>query len=183
MRQILRDFRRENLSLLVRMAVITAVCITCLALTGIYSRENTRIAGIVVTCFLAVSFLWQLAGVFVIYPLVLKKQLSRLSAEERAQVLSGYNMSRPLGARRFYQSGWLLSFSGGRLELVRISDIESADLQGTKIRLAMKDGKKYRIKTAPDESAPIILAALRSVNPAIKAGNKKEKQGTEDSKI
>lgn len=181
MRPIVRDFWRENLSLLIRMAIIIAVCAACLALTGIYERESTRIAGIIVTCFLALSLLWQAAGIFVIYPLVLKKQLSRLSAAERTQVLSGYGAARSLGARRFYQSGWLLSFSNGKLTLLRISDVKSAQLRGTKIQLITANGKKRVIKAAPDESAAIILAALRSINPAIKAGNKENFQGTEDT--
>lgn len=183
MRPILRDFWRENLSLLIRTAIISAVCPICFAFTGIFERDNTRAAGIVITGFLAAALLWQFARIFAVYPLMLKKQLSRLSEKERAQVVKGYSAARPLGARRFYQSGWLLSFSGGRLTLLRISDVKSASLSGTRIKLTLSDGKKSSIKAAPDESAPIILAALRSVNPDIKAGNKQDYQGTEESKI
>lgn len=169
MKAILRDFFRSNLSLLIREALITAVCAVCLALTGMYSRENTRIAAIVITAFMALTVLRSLAQVLVISPCAFRKRLAELTEAERAEVLDGYPKALDFGGRRVYRkSGLLLFFADRRLRLLRFRDIKSAELTARGVLLNV-GGKKLLMRAAPDESPELILRMLRINSPELAA--------------
>lgn len=169
MKAILRDFFRSNLSMLIREALITAICAVCLALTGMYTRENTRIAAIVITAFLAVTVLRSLVQVFVISPCAFRKRLAELTESERAEVLDGYPTAFNMGGRRIFKnSGLLLFFADRKLHLLRFRDIKSADLTARGVLLTLGE-KTLLMRAAPDETPELIWRMLRINNPEMTA--------------
>ena len=170
MKAILRDFFRSNLSMLIREALITAICAVCLALTGMYTRENTRIAAIVITAFLALTVLRSLVQVLAISPCAFRKRLAELTEAERAEVLEGYTAAFNMGGRRIYKnSGLLLFFADRKLHLLRFRDIKSADLTARGVLLTLGGGKTLLMRAAPDETPELIWRLLRINNPEMTA--------------
>lgn len=170
MKAILRDFFRSNLSMLIREALITAICAVCLALTGMYTRENTRIAAIVITAFLALTVLRSLVQVLAISPCAFRKRLAELTEAERTEVIEGYTAAFNMGGRRIYKnSGLLLFFADRKLHLLRFRDIKSADLTARGVLLTLGGGKTLLMRAAPDETPELIWRMLRINNPEMTA--------------
>ena len=169
MKAILRDFFRSNLSMLIREALITAICAVCLALTGMYTRGSTRIAAIVITAFLAVTVLRSLVQVFVISPCAFRKRLAELTESERADVLEGYPTAFSMGGRRIFKnSGLLLFFADRKLHLLRFRDIKSAALTARGVLLTLGE-KTLLMRAAPDETPELIRQMLRINSPEMTA--------------
>lgn len=171
MKQILRDYRRAHISTPIRFAFVTAVCIGAFFLTGIFSRDSTRIAGIVVSAFLAGVVIWAAVDIFAVAPRKFKKDIERLTEAEREEVLSGYETAPKLGARRFYRDKYVLFYSYRRMFLLKYDEIVSAEPKGARgenIFLMLSNGKTVLMPVQPNENSAVIMAALRAGNPDIK---------------
>ena len=167
MKRIYSDFLKSQVSSLVRYAVINAICIGAFFLTGIFQKEKTRAAGIIVTIFLAGIMAWALVDVFIAARVKLSQQLSALSESERAEIISGYDSASVVGKRRFYKSGWLLLYSYRRVVILRCEEISAAEDKGAVIFLSV-GGKSVLMPVEPNENSAVLLAMLKQFNPKIK---------------
>lgn len=165
MKAILRDFYRSNLSLLIRAVLITAVCALCLDLTGMYGRDNTRIAAIVITAFLALSLVRLFIQVFAIAPAQFKKRLAELTEKERAEVLGRYADSVEFGSKRIYSDiGFFLYFAGKKIHLLRFGDIAKADMRSGGVNITMKDASEYFVPVGKHETAEMFWGMIHARN-------------------
>lgn len=170
MKAILRDFFRSNLSMLIRAAVITAVCVACLALTGMYTRDNIRFAAIAVTAFLGLAFLWQLAQVFIAAPARFGKRLAELTEKERAEVSEKYASSMEFGSKRIYNDiDMFIFFDKTKIQLLRFGDIAKIDLRNHGVMATLKDESEVFIPAAKDESIELFWSMIRAKTIGIEA--------------
>ena len=168
MKQILSDFRRAHISMLVRYTVIVAICIVAFVITGIFSKPNTLLAGIVVTAFLCAILVWAYVDVLAAAPAKFRRRLAQLSDSEQNEVLSGYSSAGNLGNRRFYKkSGWLMFYSYRRIELIKYAEIQSAEPKGGNIFLKLSSGREVIMPVAPNENDAMLLAVLKQYQPEI----------------
>ncbi len=168
MQRIIRDFCKAHISMLVRYVIVAAVCIAAFFLTGIFSKDNTRLAGIIVAAFLGAVLVWAFVDVLAAAPARFKKSLSALSDSERRAVLNGYGSAVRLGNRFFYEKDFLLLYSNRRLLLLKYGEITSADAKKSNIFLTLKNGKQALMPVEPTENDTMLLAALKRFNPEIK---------------
>ena len=168
MRQILKDFYKAHISLLIRYIVIVAICIAAFFMTGVFARDNTRIPGIVIAAFLGACLVWAVADIFIAAPRNFKGRLSQLSDESAAEVVNNYSLSYNIGNHRLYRETWIIFYSYRRIKLIRYDEIRSADLRRNGIFLKLCDGKETIITIMPGESGEILLAAIKGRNENIK---------------
>lgn len=171
MKQMLRDYFRAHFSIPIRYAFVTAVCIGAFFLTGIFSRDNTKIAGIVVSAFLAGVVVWAVVDIFLAAPRKFRKDMERLTDEEREEVISGYQTAPKLGARRFYRDKYILFYSYRRIIVLKYGEIVSAEpksSRGENIFIKLADGRTVLMPVLPNENSAVLMAALRAGNPDIK---------------
>ena len=171
MTRILRDFYRAHISIPIRYAAVTAICIGAFFLTGIFSRDNTRLAGIIVSAFLVGVFLWAVIDVFVIAPRKFRWDMEKIPENDRNIIVSGYDTAQRLGARRFYKDGIMLFYSFRRIIVLRYDEIVSAEPKsshGENIFLKLSDGRTVLMQVMPNENGAMLLAALRAEAPDIK---------------
>ena len=171
MKQILRDYFRAHFSIPIRYVFVTAVCVGAFFLTGIFSRDSTRVAGIVVSAFLTGVVIWAAVDIFAVAPQKFRKNTERLTETEREEIVSGYETAPKLGARRFYRDKYVLFYSYRRIILLKYDEIISAEPKGTRgenIFLKLADGKTVLMPVLPTENGAVLMAALRAGNPDIK---------------
>ena len=168
MRRIISDFYKAHVSVLVRYVFVAAVCVAAFFLTGIFSRENTRIAGIIVSAFLGAVLIWAFVDILAAAPARFKKTLSALSEKERGEVLAGYESAVRLGKRFFYKKDFLLLYSYRRIVLVRYSEICRAEPKNANIFLTLENGKTVLMPFEPNENDAVLLAALKQYNDKIR---------------
>ena len=171
MKHILHDFYRAHRGVVIRYAVVIAICILAFFLTGIYTKENTVVAGIIVSVFLGGVMAWLLLDVFAAGRRDFAVRLERLPESDREKIIGGYDGALRLGQRRFYGEDYLLFYSYRRIRLLRYDEIRSAEPKRSRseiIFLTLCDGKTTLMPIEPNENSAIILAALREKNPQIK---------------
>lgn len=171
MKQILRDYFRAHFSIPIRYVFVTAVCVGAFFLTGIFSRDSTRVAGIVVSAFLTGVAIWAAVDIFAVAPQKFRKNTERLTETEREEIVSGYETAPKLGARRFYRDKYVMFYSYRRIILLKYDEIISAKPKGTRgenIFLKLADGKTVLMPVLPTENGAVLMAALRAGNPDIK---------------
>lgn len=172
MKAILRDFFRYNLSMLIRAAVITAVCVACLAITGMYTRNDIRIAAIAVTVFLGLAFLWLLAQVFIAAPARFGKRLEKLTEEERTEVLGAYDKSIEFGNKRIFNGAdMFIFFYKMNIYPVRFGDIAKIDidLRAGGVRATLKDESELFIPADKQESLDLFWKMIQLKNSDVEA--------------
>ncbi len=167
MKRILSDFYKSRLPDLLRYVFISAVCVTAFALTGIYTRDNTRVPAIIISAFLCGTTLYAAFEAFVLSRLRFEKELKALSASEANEILNGYHKATKLGKRRFYKKKWLMLWTRRRIEIFRYNDITEAKLklgfraQPNKIYLTLKDGKRLAMPVEANENGTMLLAVIK----------------------
>ncbi len=168
MKRILSDFYKSRLPDLLRYVFISAVCVTAFALTGIYTRDNTRVLAIIISAFLCGTTLYAAFEAFVLSKLRFEKELKALSASEANEILNGYNKSTKLGKRRFYKKKWLMLWTRRGIELLKYNDITAAELRlkfsppPNIIYLKLKDGKRHVMPVEANENGTMLLAVIKS---------------------
>ena len=164
MRQIIKDFYKAHISLLIRYLVIVAICITAFFMTGVYARDNTRVPGIIISAFLGACLIWAAADIFVIAPKKFKRRLAELPEGSAAEVADNYPQAYRIGVHKFYKETWIIFYSYRRIKLMRYDEIRSADLRRNGIFLKLCDGKETIITLQPNESGEMLLAAIKGRN-------------------
>lgn len=164
MKQIVRDFLKAHVSMLVRYTLIVAVCIGCFALTGIFSKEKTLFAGIAVTAFLLFILVWAFVDVLAVGPAKFRKRLAELEEADRSEVISGYPNARRLGKRFFYKKDWLMFYSYRRIELIRFGELRSAEPKGSNLFLTLSGGRTVLMPVEPGENDAMLMAVLKQYN-------------------
>ncbi|MDE6031500.1 MAG: hypothetical protein K2G32_07775, partial [Oscillospiraceae bacterium] len=129
MRQIIRDFYKAHISLLIRYSVIVAICITAFFMTGIFARDNTRVPGIIISAFLGACLIWAAVDIFIIAPKNFRKRLGQLPEGSTAEVVDNYPQAYRIGVHKFYRENWIIFYSYRRIKLMRYDEIRSADLR------------------------------------------------------
>lgn len=167
MERIIRDFLKAHISMLLRYALIVALCVVAFLLTGIFTKDNTRVAGIVVTAFLCAILVWALVDVLIVAPRKFKAKMNSLSEEERQAVIEGYQSAAKLGKRFFFKNGWLMLYSYRRIQLMRFDEIRSAEPKGNNLFLTLADESTVLSPVEPNENDAMLLAVLRQHNPDI----------------
>lgn len=168
MQQIIKDFYRAHISLLIRYTVIVAICITAFIITGVFSRDNTRIPGIVIAVFLGCCLIWAAVDIFIIAPKKFRDRLRQLPEESAAEVMDNYPQTYRIGVHKFYKENWIIFYSYRRIKLMRYDEIRSADLRRNGIFLTLCDGKETIITLSPGESGEMLMAAIKGRNENIK---------------
>lgn len=168
MRRILKDFYKAHIPLLIRYAVIVAICVAAFFMTGVFARDNTRVPGIVIAAFLGCCLIWAAADIFVVAPKKFGDRLGELSEESAAEVVGKYPEAFAIGAHKFYKENWIIFYSYRRIKLIGYDEIISADLKRGGIFLKLRGGKETIVTVAPGESGEILLAAIRGRNENIK---------------
>lgn len=167
MERIIRDFLKAHISMLLRYALIVALCVVAFLLTGIFAKDNTRVAGIVVTAFLCAILVWALVDVLIVAPRKFKAKMKALSEEERQAIIEGYQSAAKLGKRFFFKNGWLMLYSYRRIQLMRFDEIRSAEPKGNNLFLTLADESTVLSPVEPNENDAMLLAVLRQHNPDI----------------
>ena len=168
MRQILKDFYRAHISLLIRYTVIVAICITAFLITGVFARDNTRIPGIVITAFLGCCLIWAAADIFIVAPKKFRDKLGEIPEGSAAEVVENYSQTYRIGVHKFYKENWIIFYSYRRIKLMRYDERRSADLRRNGIFLKLCDGKETIITLSPGESGEMLMAAIKGRNGNIK---------------
>lgn len=168
MRRIITDFYKAHIPLLIRYAVIVAVCVTAFFMTGVFARDNTRIPGIVIAAFLGCCLIWAAADIFIIAPKKFGERLGELSEEGAAEVVEKYPEAFAIGAHKFYRENWIIFYSYRRIKLIGYDEIISADLKRGGIFLKLRGGRETIITVRPDESGEMLTAAIKGRNENIK---------------
>lgn len=168
MQQILKDFYKAHISLLIRYLVIVAVCVLAFFMTGVYARDNTRIPGIVISAFLGACLIWAAADIFIIAAKNFKDRLARLPEGSAAEVIENYPQTYRIGVHKFYKENWIIFYSYRRIKLMRYDEIRSADLRRNGIFLKLCDGRETIITLRPDESGEMLMAAIKGRNENVK---------------
>ncbi len=171
MDKIIRDYYKAHISVPIRFAVVTAICIGAFFLTGIFSRDNTFAAGIIVSAFLVGVFIWAAVDVFFIAPHKFRRDMEKMPESDREIIVSGYDKAAKIGARRFYKDGFLLFYSYRRIVVLRYDEIVSAEpksSRGENIFLKLSDGRTVLMPVLPNENGAVLLAALLEQAPEIK---------------
>jgi hypothetical protein len=168
MKQIIRDFFKSNVSLIVRYVIVIAVCIIAFLLTGIYTRDNTSTLGIIITGFLTGLFLAMLFDVFVLAPASFKKKIKSLSADDAADVGNNYAEASKTGNIRFYKENWLMFFSYRKIHLVRYDEISSVNEKRNNLIVTLNDGKAAVMESNSEQNSALLMAALKDKNQNIK---------------
>lgn len=164
MQQIIKDFYKAHISLLIRYAVIVAICITAFFMTGVYARDNTRTLGIIISAFLGACLIWALADILIIAPKKFRDRLGELSEGSAAEVVDNYPQTYRIGVHKFYKENWIIFYSYRRIKLMRYDEIRSADLRRNGIFLKLCDGKETIITLQPNESGEMLMAAIKGRN-------------------
>ncbi len=168
MQQILKDFYKAHVSVLIRYTVIVAICITAFFLTGVFARDNTRIPGIVIAVFLGCCLIWAAVDIFIIAPKKFGDRLGQLSAENAAEVVESYPQTYRIGNHKFYKEKWIIFYSYRRIKLIGYDEIISADLKRGGIFLKLSSGRETIITVSPGESGEMLMAAIKGRNENIK---------------
>lgn len=167
MKRILSDFYKSQLPDLLRYVFIAAVCVTAFALTGIYTRDNTRVLAIIISAFLWGTTLYAAFETFILGKLRFEKELKALSKSEADEILNGYHKATTLGKRRFYKKKWLMLWTHRGIELLKYNDITAAELRlrshaRENIYLTLKDGKRLVMPVEANENSTMLLALIKS---------------------
>jgi len=184
MKRILSDFYKSRLPDILRYVFIAAVCVTAFALTGIYSRDNTRVLAIIISAFLWGTTLYAAFETFVLGKLRFEKELKALSKSEANEILNGYHKATALGKRRFYKKKWLMLWTRRGIELFRYDDITAAELRVEmrhwNIYLTLKDGKRHVMPVELNEDGTMLLAVIKNFceNAVVKVGAFEGKEKT-----
>ena len=165
MKSITREFYRAHRSIPLRYFIVTAICAAAFFFTGSYTGENSRLVAIIASALMGTLTLWSLIDVL-IAPMLFKKQLGRLSENEREELVSGIESASKLG-KRWFAENYLMFFAKRRIRFVRYDDLQSADLKGGKLFLKLADGTETPLPFEMNENPAILVAALRSRNPDI----------------
>lgn len=168
MRQIIKDFYKAHISLLIRYSVIVAICITAFFMTGVFVRDNTRVPGIIISAFLGACLIWAAADIFIIAPKNFGKRLRELPEGSAAEVVDNYPRAYRIGVHKFYRDNWIIFYSYRRIKLMRYDEILSADLRRNGIFLKLRDGKETIIALQPGESGEMLMAGIKGRNENIK---------------
>ena len=162
MKPVTREFFRAHRTIPLRYFIVTAICGAAFFFTGSYTRENSRLVAIIASALMGTLTLWSLIDVLAA-PTVFKKQLGRLSENERKELLSGLDSASKLG-KRWFAERHLVYFSKRRIRFARYDELQSADLKGSKLFLKLSDGTETPLPFEMSENPAILVAALRSKN-------------------
>lgn len=168
MKQILSDYRRHYLSMIVsNVCLVVFVPIICI-LNGI-SWETTSDKILLSLYILAEALgLWSLAERFFGVPQRLKKQLAAMPEAECAEILAQYPKAKLVDKHRYMENRFIFYFAD-KIYLLRYADIQAAQLKDAWLKLTVTGYTKPLTMPFTDYGTnAVALAFLRGKNPDIK---------------
>lgn len=161
MSRIIADFIKAHIPLIIRYAVVAAICTAGFVLTGIFSRDTTRIAGIAVSVFIGALLIKVLLDIFIVSPIKFRRKMNNLSEKQRGAVESEYPKARSLG-KRWFMTEYILFYSYRKIILLGYDEVDSAHSKGHNIFITDKNNKTVLMPVEPGENADILLAVLKN---------------------